>query len=230
MWEDKLLLFKATQFVVFVTTTLGNQCMLLLSSLFSDKETEARRGQILGNLFRPLLWCLGIHFASFAIVLISSAPSLQPSSYGSAGAELLRGLLSCNIAGCNISPSLPFSHSKAEMHTSQEAFGWSLMISAGLFLTIPLQVKSDFFFSFPCRVREVSVTGQGRVTKLLLASVFMLPISGLLYFLEFLPADSSSLVFLWRFQDLTHSLYATSQFICHVSQSMAVSRERAASW
>ena len=71
--------------------------MLLLSSLFSDKETEARRGQILGNLFRPLLWCLGIHSASFAAVLISSAPSLQPSSYGSAGAELLRGLLSCNI-------------------------------------------------------------------------------------------------------------------------------------
>ena len=66
------------------------------------------------------------------------------------------------------------------------------------------------FFSFPCSVREVSGTGQGRVTKLLLASVFMLPISGLLYFLEFLPADSSSLVFLWRFQDLTHSLYATS--------------------
>ena len=65
-------------------------------------------------------------------------------------------------------------------------------------------------FSFPCSVREVSGTGQGRVTKLLLASVFMLPVSGLLYFLEFLPADSSSLVFLWRFQDLTHSLYATS--------------------
>lgn len=163
MWEDKLLLFKATQFVVFVMTTLGNQCMLLLSSLFSDKETEARRGQILGNLFRPLLWCLGIHFASFAIVLISSAPSLQPSSYGSAGAELLRGLLSCNIAGCNISPSLPFSHSKAEMHTSQEAFGWSLMISADLFLTIPLQVKSDFFFfiSLPCQGSISDRSGEG---------------------------------------------------------------------
>ena len=66
------------------------------------------------------------------------------------------------------------------------------------------------FLSFPCNVREVSVTGQGRVTKLLLASVFMLPIPGLLYFLEFLPADSSSLVFLWHFQDLTHSLHVTS--------------------
>ena len=59
-------------------------------------------------------------------------------------------------------------------------------------------------------MREVSVTGQGKVTKLLRASGFMLPIPGLLYFLEFLPADSSSLVFLWRFQDLTHSLRATS--------------------
>lgn len=86
-------MFKATQFVVFVTTTLGNQCMLLLSSLFSDKEAEAWRGQILGNSLGHCSdpWAFT---ASFAVVLISSAPSLQPSAYGSAGAELLRGLLS----------------------------------------------------------------------------------------------------------------------------------------
>jgi len=35
------------------------------------------------------------------------------------------------------------------------------------------------------------VTGQGKVTKLLRASGFMLPIPGLLYFLEFLPAEET---------------------------------------
>lgn len=132
--------------------------------------------------------------------------------------------LSCNIAGCNISPSLPFSHSKAEMHTSQEAL---VEASDDFSRSLPdhtLQVKSQTFFSFPCHVREASVTGQGRVTKLLWQVFLCFPFPGLLYFLE-LPADSSSLVFSWRFQDLTHSLYATSQFICHASQSMAVSEK-----
>lgn len=47
------------------------------------------------------------------------------------------------------------------------------------------------------------MTIRGRVTQLLLAVVFMLPISGLLSFLEFLSVDNSSFVFLWSFQDLT---------------------------
>lgn len=40
------------------------------------------------------------------------------------------------------------------------------------------------------------MTVVGRVTQLLLAVVFMLPISGLLYFVEFLSGDNSSLGFL----------------------------------
>ena len=49
------------------------------------------------------------------------------------------------------------------------------------------------------------MTVQGSVTQLFPTIVFMLPISDLLYFLEFLSVDNSSLSFLWSFQDLTHS-------------------------
>lgn len=71
------------------------------------------------------------------------------------------------------------------------------------------QVKSGFYFSFPCSVREVWVTFGERVTQLLLAVVFMLLVYGLLYFLEFLSVDNSSFVFLSSFQYLTYPSHGT---------------------
>lgn len=53
------------------------------------------------------------------------------------------------------------------------------------------------------------------ITQLLLAVIFMLCVSGLLSFLEFLSVDNSSLVFLFVFffflelQDVTHSSRGT---------------------
>lgn len=44
------------------------------------------------------------------------------------------------------------------------------------------------------------VTVVGRVTQLLLAVIIMLPISGLLYFLEFLSVDNSCLDCFWSFR------------------------------
>lgn len=143
------------------------------------------------------------------------------------GLSYLEVSFSCNIAGCNIS-SLPFfSHSKAgKCIPLRRLFGWSLMISAGLFLTIPLQVKSDFFHflavsgKYQWQVREGSL-------KLLLASVFMLPISGLeVVFPVNSCQQTAQVLFFLALLRISHSLYATSQFICHVSQSMAVSREQ----
>lgn len=71
-----------------------------------------------------------------------------------------------------------------------------------------LQVKSGFCFSFPCNVRETWVTLVERVTQLLLAVIFMLCVSGLLSFLEFLSVDNSSL-FVLELQNVTHSSHGT---------------------
>lgn len=65
------------------------------------------------------------------------------------------------------------------------------------------------------------VTVVGRLTQLLLA-VIMLPISGLLYFLEFLSVDNSSLDCFWSFRVSSHSSRGTYQF-------MTVNREAAVS-
>lgn len=77
---------------------LRNQYILLLSSSFLDKETEAPNGQILGDLSRPLLYWLGTYSEASAVALVSSPPSPRPSASGSTGAELLDWLLSL-IAG-----------------------------------------------------------------------------------------------------------------------------------
>ena len=50
------------------------------------------------------------------------------------------------------------------------------------------------------------VTMVGRVTQLLLAIIIMLPISGLLYFLEFLSVDNSSLGCFWSFR-MSHTAH-----------------------
>lgn len=74
------MLFKATQFVVFVPAALGNQYILSLSSPFSDKETEAQRGQIFGNLSRSLLCWLGTYSEDPPVGCCPSPPSLRASA------------------------------------------------------------------------------------------------------------------------------------------------------
>lgn len=100
--------------------------------------------------------------------------------------------------------SCPFHALKQKLLS--EASGCNLIISAGCFMTPLFQVKSGFYFSFPCSVRKMWVTVVGRVTQLLLAIIFMLPISGLLYFLEFLSVDNSSRGCFWSFR-MSHTAH-----------------------
>lgn len=97
-------MIKATLFVVFVTAALGNQYIFLISSSFSDKETEAQNGQIFGDLSRPLLYWLGTYSEASAVAVVSSPPSPQPSASGSTGAELLAWLLSLTAGTAYLHP------------------------------------------------------------------------------------------------------------------------------